>query len=193
MGEEDEVLREISDAMARRRGYADSRSWPPDRQLEERGIVEDFLSATHTEPGAPFTGLRSLPRGEDPPDCEVRDSSGHLIGVEVTELVDSDAIGRTLRDSSAAPAEWTASILIKSLSRLLARKDAPSKPPTIVYQEYFLVIHTNEPRLYIEFANEWLTGHIFESTRLITRAFLLFDYHPEVGYKYIRLRLAKGA
>jgi len=193
MFDEDEVLREISEAMARRRGYADSRSWPPDRQLEERGIVQDFLSASNSEPGAPFTGLRSLSRGEDPPDCEFRDSAGHLIGVELTELVDSDAIQRTRRKSSAAPAEWTATILIDSLSRLLRRKDEPSRPPRIVYQEYFLVVHTNEPRLYIEFANEWLGGHIFASTQLITRAFLLFDYHPDVGYQYIRLRLADGA
>lgn len=57
MFDEDEVLREISDAMSRRRGYADSRSWPLDRQLEERGLVEDFISATDDEPGAPFTVL----------------------------------------------------------------------------------------------------------------------------------------
>ena len=95
MCDEDEVLREISEALARRRGYADSRSWPLNRQREERGIVEDFLSAAHSEPGAPFTGLRSLARGEDPPDCEFQDSAGNLIGVELTELVDEDAIRRT--------------------------------------------------------------------------------------------------
>ena len=99
--------------------------------------------------------LRDRSCGEDPPDCEFRDSSGNLIGVEVTELVDADAIQRTRRNSLAAPAEWTASSLIDSLSRRLTRKDELSKPPRIVYHENFVLVHTNEPRLYIELADEW--------------------------------------
>jgi hypothetical protein len=110
-----------------------------------------------------------------------------LIGVELTELVDADEIQRTRKDRSAAPAEWSASTLIDSLSRRLTRKDQPPQPPKAVYHEYFLVVHANEPRLYVEQADEWLHGHIFAKPRLITRAFLLFDYHPAVGYQYIRL------
>jgi hypothetical protein len=193
MSDEDDVLRDLSDALARRRGYADGRSWPVDRQREERGIVEDFLSSAQSEPGAPFTGLRSLERGEDPPDCELRDSAGHLIGVEVTELVDADAIRGTRRDRSAPAAEWTATVLIDALARCLTRKDEPSKLPKIIYHEYFLIVHTNEPRLYVELADEWLRGHLFAKTELISRAFLLFDYHPTAGYQFIRLRLANGA
>jgi hypothetical protein len=190
MCDEDEVLRVLSDALARRRGYADGRSWPLDRQREERGIVEDFLSGTIGEAGAPFTGLRSLARGEDPPDCEFWDSSGRLIGIELTELVDADAIKRKRWDRSAAPAEWAADTLIDSLSQFLTRKDNPSKPPKIAYHEYFLIVHTNEPRLYIELAEEWLRDHLFPTTRLISRAFLLFDYHPGIGYRFTRLRIA---
>lgn len=181
MSDDAEILRELQAGIAKRRGYADGRSWPLDRAREERGIVGDFVAASVGEPGAPFSSLRSRPPGEDPPDCEVVDSQGNQIGIEVTELVDSAAIRDRQRNEQSASAEWSASRLIAALEGRIAAKDVSDKVRGGPYHEYFVVIHTAEPHLYFEDAREWLTDHLFATPELLSRAYLLFDYEPQVG------------
>jgi hypothetical protein len=53
----------------------------PGQPVEECGIASDILG----EAGVNVAGMRSLERGQDPPDCEAT-LDGRFSGVEVTEL-----------------------------------------------------------------------------------------------------------
>src|SRR4030042_6156411 len=98
--EEKRFIKGIIEGIARSRGYADSFEWRPDRDLEEYSVVKLFCEALEKE-GKSFIDSNSIfrrGRGNDPPDCEANDLDGNLIGVEVTELVDPQAIIASQKD-----------------------------------------------------------------------------------------------
>jgi hypothetical protein len=88
---EDDPAELIESANKLRRPYAGHSSTRP-RDREERQVVRDFSESARTEPGLPFSDVRSRRRGDDPLDCEADGSNGALIAVAVTELVDNAAI-----------------------------------------------------------------------------------------------------
>jgi hypothetical protein len=190
-----QIFEIIQRAVAARRGYADSRSWPIDRGVEERGIAQDFIEAAIGEPGAPFSNLRLRRRGEDPPDCEALDASGHRIAIEVTELVDRETV-ETLAKHRRAGAigaahsfsfEWNSATFLTRVHERLARKDQREKLKGGPYDEYILVIYTAEQGLDAAAVRLWVGKHRFAAPRGIDRAFLSLDYEPGAGYPLVRL------
>lgn len=141
---DDETAQTIRDALAKRRGYADSRSWPLDRSLEEYGIAQDFVGAAEGEDGYPFSDLRRRSRGEDPPDCEARDCSGRRIALEVTELVDRATLEAVVRDELVQDAKWSREKFVESLAARLARKDFGDRLIGGPYDEFVVIIYTAE-------------------------------------------------
>jgi hypothetical protein len=128
-----------------------------DKSLEERGFAEDAL----TGGGFAFTDLRSL--DDAPPDCSAI-VDGELTGLEVTELIDEEAIKATLDARRQSPAgldayrEWTQDLfrerLQQAINPKLARVGAWKGGP---YQRRMLVIHTDEKTLE-RFPFEWNRG-----------------------------------
>lgn len=110
-----EVLRKIREAIARRRGYADYFSWPADRELEERMIAATLCEALDAAGQPLATSIASRERGEDPPDCEALGADGRPMAIEVTELVDPDAIKAVVSGATYDWAEWPVDKLIRRL------------------------------------------------------------------------------
>jgi hypothetical protein len=193
---DDELVDAIRIALSARRGYADSRSWPPDRGLEEFGVAEDFVAAaSSSEPGAPFSHLKFRMRGDDPPDCEALDVDGHRVAIEITELVDREAVelvaeqrrSDAIQALALGPAEWSAPKLTGMLQERVQKKDFRERLKGGPYHEYIVVIYTAERQLNSKTVGTWLANHRFVSPLGIDRAYLSLDYEPTVGYPLVRL------
>jgi hypothetical protein len=190
--EEKEFIAQIKEAIGRKRGYADYFCWPPNRNLEEFGIVKTFCESLGKKCHLflSIDSIRSRGLGNDPPDCEAEDLCGDLVGIEVTELVDSEAIKAFINRGFFEGAEWDRDKLIRTIDERLRAKDKPDKVKGGPYRNYLLVIHTDEPHLNATNAGKLLRNVQFTKRKLISRAFLLFSYDPDPeisSYPYIEL------
>ncbi len=185
--ENEDVLAEMQLGLSRRRGYADGRSWPTDRSLEERGVVEDFIGAATNEDGYPFREIKIRERGDDPPDLEMRDAAGRRIAVEVTEIVHQSSVANAAAGQNTWNFLWTREFSLEKLAERLASKNIGERLKGGVYDEFIVLIYTDEYLLTESRVRPWLVEHLFEKPNTIHRAYLSLGYSPAVGYPLIRL------
>ena len=178
--EEKRFIKEIKNAVAKGRGYADSFGWPPDRDLEECGVVRVFCETLKKESNLflDINSIMSRGRGNDPPDCEVKDLDGNIIGIEVTELVDPEAIVAFKKKQVYEWAEWDKSKLIDAINNRLGAKNIPDRIKGGPYAGYILIIYTDEPVLNADYIKDLLKGYRFAKRNLIDRAFLFIFFDP---------------
>lgn len=176
--------------MKKDRGYAGFFDWP-DRDQKELGIAIHLFESLEAHEGLQYRQARVRGSGNDPPDIEVRDSSGRLIGIEVTELVDPAAIKSYKAGNPWDWAEWGQAKFGQYLEARVRAKDSPSGVKGGPYSEYWLLIHSDEPALSISEVRKHMAGVSPFPVKLITNAFLLLSYHPNEGYPYVRLPLRR--
>lgn len=166
-----------------------------DKPVGERGAAREILEKA----GVQVDGLRSLDRGQDPPDCEGTLES-KWSGVEVTELVHRPTLERSIkavrgRSRGEEPQKpeayfvWNRDDLIAALQKMLDAKN--SKKPKRSYERYVLVIHTAEYLLDSENVGRFLKGASF-NTSLITHAFFGLSYELGKGYPVFPLELVRA-
>ena len=179
--EEKKFIREIKEAIAKGRGYADSFGWPPDRDLEEYSVAKSFCGSMEKENKSflESNSVISRGRGNDPPDCEAKDLDGNTIGIEVTELVDPEAIIAFKNNQIYEWADWDKSKLIDAINHLLDKKDTADRVKGGPYRKYILIIYTDEPALDADYIQELLKGYHFAKRHLIGRAFLYIFFDPK--------------
>ncbi len=166
----------LEQAKQKKRGYSDFFAWPVDRQLEEWGVVDSLKESLEKANAGFFNSLVARGRGNDPPDCEAVLYEGGKLGVEVTELVDPAAIMAHKNGNTDHWAEWGEKKLINSITRRLQVKDVSKNIKGGPYDQYVLVIHTDEPLLSFDYVDPLLSAHTFKPYSLINRAFLLMSY-----------------
>lgn len=191
--EEQKILALMREAQAKARGYADYFGWPMDRDIEEWGVANFLRESLERSGESFFSKLERRGRPNDPPDCEALDIDGKRIAIEVTELVDPDAIQAFKQGAVYAWADWSKERFIAALSERIATKGKRhSKLKGGPYDGgYVVIIFTDEPVLTIGAAKEFLKGHAFERPQGVTRAFLLLSYDPSTKtYPYIDLDLS---
>lgn len=181
----EEVARLLKRAVDKQRGLADFFDYP-DRDVKEQGIAADAFAAA----GLPVEKLTS--RGnEDPPDCEAI-LYGRRVGIELTELVDQEAIEKFKKTKFAYDwAEWTRDEFIGRLRQCIERKDSVASVKGGPYDDYYLIIYSDEWTVASQNIEEELRGMSFP-TRLITHALLLLSYDPRTkSYPVFQLPVAK--
>jgi hypothetical protein len=184
------IGRKIREALAKSRGYASYFDWP-DRDAKEVGICISFFESLEAVGQPAFSELRARGQGNDPPDCEAVDLDGRLIGFEVTELVDEEAIKHYRRGQTYDWASWDKQKLVAQVRARLDAKDIPAKVRGGPYARYVLLIHCDEPELSFDHVNTLLGGVTFGSTKLIDDAYLLFSYDPRYERcPFLRLAIA---
>src|SRR5450432_4148668 len=115
-----EALRLMREAISKRRGYADYYEWPLDRGVGELGVAQE-LNAALTAAGRPLaTSIASRGPGQDPPDCEGVDLNGKRLAIEVTELVDPEAIKAAKTRNAFVWAPWTREKLMEAIGTPLS-------------------------------------------------------------------------
>lgn len=179
---EAEILTLMRAARARARGYADFFGWATDRDVEEWGVVSSLAESMHMDSLLFFSSLKRRGRPNDPPDCEALSKDVSRIAIEVTELVDSDAICAFKEGRVYDWADWSKDKFLSTLSALVVRKDdcflKLKEPP---YEGgYVLVVYTDEPLLPHTTVEQFLDGHLFEKPRYVDRAFLVLSYDPDI-------------
>jgi hypothetical protein len=188
------IIDALRQAESAARGYADFDTWP-DRDVKDRGIGRDFAEALSRNFGIHLSHVDVVERNFDPPDLVVDER----IGVELTELVDSNAIAAAAKQKRAGESpsvyrDWTERDLINRLIELIQRKDAGVPKRHVGLPDYWLVIHTDEPGLSPGQIEAYLQKWSPVSCNLLTRAFLLMSYFPEFGGRPLfELALRRGA
>ncbi len=181
---------DVGESRVKKRGYSDFFAWPHNRQLEEWAVVDALKESLEKANAGFFHSLVAHGRGNDPPDCEAILQDGGKLGIEVTELVDEEAIMAFKNGLTSYSAEWNETKLTDFLAKRLSVKDASKNIKGGPYELYVLVIYTDEPQLTYEFAEQVLSGHIFKAYSLIDRAFLLMSYDEQYhSCPYIELTI----
>lgn len=176
--EPDEWRAFVADLAAKIRPHAGYFSWPPDRELEELGVVDDLAKSLEAEGRSFFNSWRSRGQGNDPPDVEALSQSGETIAIEVTEFVDGRAIEAAKSEHAYFRPPYSTQELFHLLTKRIATKDAPRGIKGGPYSQYVLVIHCDEPRV-LDYVLLQAAGEFrFPVTNLIDRAFLLLSYSP---------------
>ena len=188
------LLDALKRAKSAERGYADFDSWP-DRSTKELGLGRDLAEALDAKWGLKLSDLRATEPNQDPPDLL---ASGH-IGIEVTELVDQESVGEAVRQVKAGESpsqyhDWTASEFLARLREIVSRKDSAQPKISEPLQEYWLLIHTDEPGLTPQMVKSYLTEWSPATCRLLTRCFFLMSYFPGFnGRPVFELAVPKAA
>lgn len=170
---------------ASHRPHAGYFTFESDKQLAEIGVAKELEKSLCRKGEGFFTDVS---KGSDPPDCIAVDSMGNPVAIEVTELVDSDAIKAARNGKLYDFKDWQED-LIPTLESVIRRKDC-AKLNHETFSQYVLVIYTDEPCLDFELAKTILADHRFASTILIDKVYLLYSYIPwEGGCPYIQLDL----
>lgn len=180
-----EIGRLLSEAAAADRGYASFFDWPI-KASKEVNIAALFAMSRLQDGGEKLDKIRP---GPDPPDCEAADEAGALVGIEVTELVDSRAIRASKRGNPWVYAAWPREKLVAAIQQIVLRKSA-LPTGTTDYPRYLLLVHTDETELEIDYLRETLRGTAFAQNGRLTEAYLLVSYDPRIKkYPYLRLPL----
>jgi len=186
----DEAIDLMRNEREKVRGYANYFTFESDRDLEEFAIVDTLNEAIKAEGEQGFTEIRIRGRGEDPPDCEAMDSNLHRVAIEITELVDGNAIRATAQTGlSYSWAEWTEEKFTDGVSNLINRKNDrfPSLLGTPYEGGYELVIFTDEPMLDIATINRYLPLDM-DKPEYIDNVYILLSYDPSLQkHPYIKL------
>ena len=128
-------------------------------------------------------------KGNDPPDCEAIGTQCQRNGIEVTELVDAESAAAARHGSPYDWKDWKGA-LIPELERILTKKDAPSNAKGGPYDQYVLLVFSDEPWLEGQYIETELLKHDFPATSLVTRAFLLLSYDPFIrSYSCFEFRI----
>ena len=183
---EAEIVEKMRKAREQARGYADFFLWATDRDLEEWGIVKLLNESLADESKLLFSDIKSRGRPNDPPDCEALTLKGERLAIEVTELVDGEAIHQFKKaEKKGLPtdwAEWSKEKFLFELQNRLSEKDArfPELKGAPYPGGYLVVVHSDEPVLDVETVARYLKGHRFCAIQHIKQAFLLLSYAPSV-------------
>lgn len=179
------------DLVANHRRHAGYFSYETDGSVAEAGVLKAFQDALAHDGEEFFSQAHCRGSGNDPPDCEAVLHTGARVGIEITELVDPDAAADARAEKFYEEKDWRED-LIPKLDQIIRKKDTPSDLKDAPHSEYVLLIHTDEPRLELDYIRCSLAKHIFAQTNLITRAYLLISYDPmEKRCPCIRLNIER--
>ena len=102
---------ELRECIKRQRKYASFFDWRK-KDEKEIGMVETLFESMKLQGINTFQNLRISQK--DPPDCIAKDQSDNLIGLEVSEFVDEEAV-RLNAQGKDVYRDWTIDEIVKKL------------------------------------------------------------------------------
>lgn len=112
------------------------------------------------------------------------------MAIEVTELVDSNAIRAFKAGRTYDWAEWSKEKFLAAVEERIDAKDScfPNLKEPPYDGGYIVLLHTDEPKLPRQVVDSYLKDHRFKKPKHVTRAFLLLSYDPSIfRYPYYEL------
>src|SRR5215471_444590 len=111
---------ESNAVIARRRKSAAFFDWP-DKGVKEWDITCELLRSMHAGGDYRFTDNFD-PLDDDWPDCVIRDRDGAQVGIEITELVDQEAVAMCERGMNVYRV-WSDQAIREKIAQILQSKD----------------------------------------------------------------------
>jgi hypothetical protein len=184
---EDSDLDTIREFIKHRRKYASDFEWfRAEKHLKEVGVVRCLLESFSKGLFCEYRNLR--PCEIDPPDCLANNVDGALVGFDVRELVDQEAIELNEKGEEVYR-YWTDVEVIEEVAAILREKDSKNYA-TNPLAKLILVIPTAEPDLDHKHLITVLDSHFFDQTEQVEEAYLLFHYESAIkGHPYIQLKI----
>jgi hypothetical protein len=159
----------------------------------EAGIAVDFCEALARNHGITYSLASEseiADRPTDPPDAVLKDASGSLVGLEITELVNADAIAAQVAgrpDYEAIALRFDEHDAVELLHAMVARKELAAINVGPLFADYLLLFHCAErwvPRRELASA---IAAHAWPPTRGIRAAYVMFDYEGVGRRPIVRL------
>ncbi len=192
------IVDELADVVDRRRIYASFRE-VGSKEFKEVDAVRDLLGSLKAAGDVEYRDVSAAPK--DPPDFIAVNRKGQAVAVEVTEFVSEEAVrlneaerrrlGRRPDITEMQMAQWTEQAFVGHMRELLQGKDRKTLNGG-PFEEYLLVLHTDEPLLVRSEVEGWIPSHSFGPYAQITAAFLLFSYEPGRGYPFVPIQLKQA-
>jgi len=191
--EEEELGRLIHEAIRLSRGYADYLEYAPNRKLAEHGAASVLSRFLH---GDDAIHHLAFPSQRDPPDL-VLDIEGRRIGIDVTQIVDVDAVqvarrmkkgthGWTvaeLMEIEWPSVEWLDDRLARAVGKIVAKKDHDIRACAAAYDEIYIAVTFDEPGVDFDQARRVIDDLELETAHA-DRAFLLMSYQPGPEFEH---------
>jgi hypothetical protein len=155
------------------REYASFFEWS-DRQGAEFGVAESFVASLAAQRNRRYRDLRAY--SPDPPDCVCVNEQHELVAIEISEVVCSEAAGRTAKGENVVRV-WRPGELREHIARQVATKDAKSFHGG-PYAELIVCLFTDEPLLTVEAVRGELEGFSFDRQTQVNAAYLLLSHTP---------------
>jgi len=159
----------------------------PTKAEKEITVLRALAESMEAAGAIPFERI-VWPDPNHAPDC-IATLGAVSVGVEVTELVCAEAIRHNVRvrrpclesfqPSEALYARWTPEQLVSAVDASLRGKD--TKQIVGTYDEFAVVLQTDELELSHTFCSRALSGAGFGPFDQLSRAYLLISYDPAVG------------
>ncbi len=171
------IVRDLVRLAPRLRRYAGYRVWLREqRSLPEMGVARDL--ARSLEHAGDSALVRLQPAPADPPDVLATDPSGRAVAIEVTELVDVEAIRRN-RAGEHVYRQWTMVDVLAKLEDLIRTKDGKrflGGP----YERVIVAIHTDEPAISWQECRAALESWSVAGLGQVTEAYFVFSWDPGI-------------
>lgn len=158
-----------------------------DKNAKELVIAQDFLQKLGETTGEFYAEPE---KAEDPPDFRVKTSADECIGIEITELVDEEAINFDISGNTSDYHEkimsWDKDKTITRLTEIIREKDQKCSKKQNLYKSIILLIHTDEPELPPDRLKQYINGHNWDK-KGFDKVYILIAYDPKDGKKHLIL------
>jgi hypothetical protein len=178
----------VEEFIKRQRKYASFFEWfRNEKSIKEAGVVRSLIESMMKHNSSGYQNVRVSKA--DPPDCYAETRDGALVGFEVRELVDQEAVELNERGKEVYR-DWTTPEVVQELQGIIEEKDSKNYVGG-PYEKLILVIPTAEPVITDRQLRPVLESYEFHQTQKLHEAYLLFQYDPETQTSpYIQLRFA---
>ncbi|KZZ75274.1 hypothetical protein A3765_10660 [Oleiphilus sp. HI0130] len=180
--DEEAYKKQIAKLKELKRSHANHYQWH-DKTIKELIIGLDFFAQLEESLGE---RLINIEPAEDPPDVKITTSKDRVIGVEITELVDQQAIEYSIKGDprySEKLVSWNKETTLAALDEIISSKNKKCNQAKENYECLVLLIFTSEPRLVSKNLMEYISGHDWQAQENIDAAYILIGYDPEHGGK----------
>lgn len=172
-------------SLSKMRKYASHFDWH-NKQRKELGVVEALFEGMKAAGASIYHSPKYSKK--DPPDCVAEDNDGEIIGIEVTELVDEQAISENQKGTRVYR-DWETHKVINAIKEILKEKDTKNYIGG-PYFKLILIIFTDELTISSERYSLILNSKVFPTCKQINEVYFLFSYDPGIkSYPYIHLKL----
>ena len=149
------------------------------KPVKETGIFEEFIAALEVHIGASIRTWRLAET--DPPDVIVTLENDQRIGVELTELVNKEAIEAQIQKPeiySGVALSFGVTEALDAINTIIDIKSNKMRHLTSEYDQLILLIHTDEIMLTSASFVSGMSNHAFRHSDVFNSVHLMFSYEP---------------